>query len=77
MLFAFYNDAGDEELVVSVGKTVTLLYHQAGGDDGAKNAPLLIDFGVRISDGKSVPLSFPSSLCSPFLSVERVPDGLR
>jgi len=53
VLFAVYNDAGDEQLVVSVGKTVTLFY-QEGEDEGTRSAPLIVDFGVRINDGKSV-----------------------
>ena len=53
VLFAVYNDAGDEQLVVSVGKTITLLYHE-GEDEGSRNPALQVDFGVRINDGKLV-----------------------
>ena len=53
VLFAVYNDAGDEQLVVTVGKTVSLLY-QESEEEGAKSPPIQIDFSVRINDGKSV-----------------------
>ena len=54
VLFAVYNDAGDEQLVVSVGKTVTLTY-QEGDDEGNRNPPIQVDFaGLRMNDGKSV-----------------------
>ena len=58
MLFAVYNDAGDEQLVVSVGKTVSLMYQEAN-EDGGRGAPVKVDFGVRINDGKSVSALFP------------------
>ena len=53
VLFAVYNDVGDEQLVITVGKTVSLLY-QESEDEGTKSAPVQIDFSVRINDGKSV-----------------------
>ena len=53
VLFAVYNDAGDEQLVVSVGKTVSITY-QEGDDEGNRSPPLQVDFGVRMNDGKSV-----------------------
>lgn len=55
VLFAVYNDVGDEQLVVSVGKTVSIMY-QESNEDGSRSAPLKVDFGVRINDGKSVGL---------------------
>ena len=57
VLFAVYNDAGDEQLVVSVGKNLTLHYYE-GEEEGAKSPPLQVDFGVRINDGKSVTLAY-------------------
>lgn len=57
VLFAVYSDAGDEQLVVSVGKTVTLIY-QEGDDEGNRSPPLQVDFGVRMNDGKSVVFFF-------------------
>lgn len=56
VLFAVYNDAGDEQLVVSVGKNLTLHYYE--GEEGAKSPPLQVDFGVRINDGKSVTAAY-------------------
>ena len=61
VLFAVYNDAGDEQLVVSVGKTVSLHYHE-GEEEGTRHPPLQVDFGVRMNDGKSVQL--PVLCCS-------------
>ncbi|EFX74469.1 hypothetical protein DAPPUDRAFT_57167, partial [Daphnia pulex] len=57
VLFAVYNDAGDEQLVVSVGKTVSLTY-QEGDDEGNRSPPIQVDFGVRMNDGKSVTTIF-------------------
>lgn len=64
ILFAVYNDAGDEQLVISVGDTVKLIYQ--GDDDGdSKVSPVHVDFGVRMNDGKSVffSLAFSPTTC--------------
>lgn len=51
VLFAVYNNDGDEQLVVTVGKTVVLNYFEG---ELSRSAPVQAEFQVAINDGKSV-----------------------
>ena len=59
VLFAVYNNDGDEQLVVTVGKTVVFNYFEG---ELSRSTPIQAEFPVAINDGKSVLSSYQSDV---------------